>query len=56
MPIKPENRERYPKNWKEIRESILMRAENKCEFCGVENHSYRLNEKTGKRHEEKFYQ
>lgn len=49
MPIKPENKARYPKNWKEIRKSILNRADNKCEFCGVENHSYRLNEKTGKR-------
>ena len=23
MPIKPENKSRYPKNWKEIRERIL---------------------------------
>lgn len=36
---------RYPKNWKtEIRPSILRRAENKCEFCGVENYSYRVND------------
>lgn len=41
MPIKPENRNRYPKNWKkEIRPAILKRANNRCEFCGVENHSY----------------
>ena len=40
MPIKPENRKRYPKNWKEIRKQILERANNRCEFCGVENHSY----------------
>lgn len=46
MPIK--DKSRYPKNWKEIREQILERAENKCEFCGVENHTYRLNPKTGK--------
>lgn len=39
MPIKPENKKLYPKNWKEIREQILKRANNKCEFCGVENHS-----------------
>lgn len=49
MPIKPENKSRYPKNWKQIREKILERANNKCEWCGVENHSYRLNEKTGKK-------
>lgn len=48
MPIKPENKERYPKDWKEIRVSILERAKNRCEFCGVENHTYKLNEKTGK--------
>lgn len=39
MPIKPENRHLYPKNWKEIRQRILERANHKCEFCGVENHS-----------------
>lgn len=48
MPIKPENRSRYPKDWPEIRLQILKRADNKCEFCGVENHTYRLNKKTGK--------
>lgn len=48
MPIKPENKSRYPKNWKQIREQILERAGNRCEMCGVKNHTYRLNEKTGK--------
>ena len=38
MPIKPENKKLYPKNWKEIRQQILERAGHKCEFCGVENH------------------
>lgn len=47
MPIKPENRNRYPKNWKQIRAAILDRAGNRCEFCGVENHTCRLNPKTG---------
>ncbi len=37
MPIKPENRDRYPANWKEIREAILARAGNCCEQCKVEN-------------------
>jgi len=31
MPIRKENLNRYPKNWKEIRERILERAGNKCE-------------------------
>lgn len=48
MPIKPENRKRYPKDWGEIRSAILERAGNRCEFCGVENHTMRLNPKTGK--------
>lgn len=48
MPIKPENKSRYPKDWEQIRNRILLRAGNKCEFCGVENHSMRLNPKTGK--------
>lgn len=37
MPIKPENRHLYPSNWKEIRQQILDRAHNHCEFCGVLN-------------------
>ena len=32
MPIRPENRARYPRNWKsEIRPRILARAGNRCE-------------------------
>lgn len=31
MPIRPENRNRYPKDWKQIRERILNRAGNRCE-------------------------
>ena len=46
MPIKKENRSRYPSNWKQIRESILARADNKCEFCGIENHT--INERGSK--------
>ena len=44
MPIKPENKGRYPKNWKEIRQKILQRANNRCEFCGRVNHSIVENE------------
>lgn len=31
MPILPENRDRYPANWTEIRAEILDRAGNRCE-------------------------
>ncbi|MCW3657580.1 hypothetical protein K6L27_05280 [Burkholderia cenocepacia] len=37
MPIKPENRGRYPANWPEIRARILARAGNCCEQCRVAN-------------------
>jgi 5-methylcytosine-specific restriction endonuclease McrA len=44
MPIKPENRDRYPANWGEIRAAILERAGDKCEFCGLANrlHGWRV--------------
>lgn len=37
MPIKPENRARYPRDWKQIRASILERAGHCCERCKVPN-------------------
>lgn len=40
MPIKPENKLRYPENWLEIRERIRTRANDKCEECGVVNRSW----------------
>lgn len=49
MPIKPENKARYPANWKEIRAAVLERAGNACEGspaypkCRVENGTWRIN-------------
>lgn len=37
MPIRAENRGKYPKNWDEIRERILHRARHCCEICLVPN-------------------
>ena len=37
MPIRPENRNRYPKDWPVISKRIRDRANNKCEWCGVQN-------------------
>ena len=37
MPIKPENKVRYPANWGEIRAAILERAGHCCEQCNVKN-------------------
>lgn len=46
MPIRPENKKLYPKNWKQISEYIRFeRADNKCEICGLPNYAY-VNSKT----------
>lgn len=39
MPIRPENKARYPKDWK-LRSRFIrfIRAKNHCEWCGAENH------------------
>lgn len=38
MPIRPENRARYPKDWPEISKRIRFgRAGGKCEWCGAEH-------------------
>lgn len=37
MPIKPENKSRYPSDWNHIRETILKRANNCCEQCKAQN-------------------
>jgi hypothetical protein len=39
MPIKPENKIRYPADWPQIRARMLLRAGNKCEWCGVANYA-----------------
>jgi hypothetical protein len=48
MPIKPENRRRYPANWPEIRERIRARSGNRCEWCGVENWAVGYREDDGR--------
>lgn len=48
MPIRPENKKRYPKDWLAIRAHILRRANRPvlsglwphCEWCGVPNHEW----------------
>lgn len=39
MPIRPENKGRYPKDWK-LRSRFVRfyRAKNHCEWCGAENY------------------
>lgn len=38
MPIRPENRSRYPKDWAAISRRIRFdRAKSQCEMCGARN-------------------
>ncbi|MBE0529517.1 MAG: hypothetical protein IH626_01735 [Rhodospirillales bacterium] len=37
MPIRSENRDRYPPDWPEVSAAIRKRAGNVCEGCGVAN-------------------
>ena len=39
MPIRPENKVKYPSDWKAISRRIRFeRADNHCEWCGAENY------------------
>ncbi len=37
MPVKPENRSRYPADWPVVRARILARAGDRCEWCKALN-------------------
>ena len=37
MPIRHENRSRYPDDWKEISAKVRQEAGQKCEWCGAQN-------------------
>jgi len=48
MPIRPENRARYPADWKARSRFVrFYRARNRCEWCGAEN--YKPHPVTGSR-------
>lgn len=46
MPIKAENKHRYPKDWKKIRARILERAGNRCERCNVRQYGIGYRDET----------
>lgn len=47
MPIRPENRKRYPPDWRAISDRIRFdRAEGRCEFCRTVEHG-KPNPRTG---------
>lgn len=39
MPIKPDQKARYPKDWPAISQEVRARAGNRCEECGVDNYA-----------------
>ena len=47
MPILPENKHLYPKNWDEISARIKERDGNACKFCKVPNYSIGYRQKDG---------
>ncbi|GAB3881412.1 hypothetical protein [Spirosoma agri] len=48
MPITPDNKARYPRDWKQISQRIrTQRAGNKCEVCGLLNGSRGWRTKDG---------
>ncbi len=48
MPIRPENKARYPDNWKEIsRRTRFGRAQGTCERCGVAHNAFGYRESDG---------
>lgn len=53
MPIKKEQQILYPggsihsAEWKTLRATILLRAGNKCELCGVKNHQLGIRDLDG---------
>ena len=53
MPIRPENRKRYPKDWPQISKRIREeRAGNKCEWCKAPNRTVIYRFATGEWMEE----
>lgn len=47
MPIRPENKHLYPKDWEKVRAEIIKRSGNRCEFCGVENYKVGYRDAAG---------
>lgn len=48
MPIRPENRNRYPAEWPQIRAAILERARYRCEGCSVPDYAVGYRDAEGR--------
>lgn len=51
MPIRPENRARYPVDWPQISAQVRLKAGNCCEWCGVRNGAWGWRDGAGGFHE-----
>lgn len=51
MPIKTENRARYPKDWPEISSRVRNMADHKCQWCRVPNRAWGYRDAGGRFHE-----
>lgn len=51
MPIRPENRHRYPPEWPQIRRRILARAGYCCEVCGLFDRAWGWRDGAGEFHQ-----
>lgn len=51
MPIRAENRARYPKDWPAISVAIRDRAGNRCEECDVKNYALGGRDPSGEFHQ-----
>lgn len=47
MPVRAENKARYPADWKLVSQSIRERANHRCEECGVGNHEWGWRDRDG---------
>jgi hypothetical protein len=47
MPIRPEERAKYPADWPAISARIRVRAGNRCEQCGVPNYAVGWRDASG---------
>ncbi len=49
MPIRPENKHRYPKDWA-LRSRFVreVRAKGRCEWCGIRNYSVGYRDRAGR--------
>jgi len=45
---------KYPPGWKETVERIILRAKNRCEICGLKNHSIVYSVKYYIRNEDRY--